>query len=450
MAGTPSNVLLRRAGMSLILVAMAALLPASNCSSNIGHNVSGPATFRVSVGNDDLQADNGTLAYSVSSDGRYVAFASAANNLGLNPTSFKEIWLKDRTTGHVTNVSRLAFLFDPSLGGDCDHPAISPDGQYVAFESVAVISGSETTPQTVKNIFVRDTTNLNLIYRAVTGPGLTTWPNGDCTSPSIARNGGSVWVVFQSTATNIPGPTGPPPGGNGDIYAFDILAGSPFCKLVSHAMGNPIGYASGFSQNPKISADGSTVAFTSTASLTGAAGGTFEIFTGTPGAGTVTLVSSVNGTANTPANADSLLPTISSTGRFIAYSTGASNIGYAGNTGHDMVVRDMTGQTTNLVATNVVILFGIARGFGDTVGMSDDAQYFSYTDRTDGLIHFVSPSGNTLGSVSTYGIIPAQSCKNSTLTADGTELFFTTPSANIVLDDTNSSPDVFCRQPMHY
>ena len=437
-----------RAGLSLILAAMVTLLPASTCSSNTGKNVTGPATFRVSVGSDDLQADNGTLAYSVSSDGRYVAFASAANNLGLNPTSFKEIYLKDRTTGQVTNVSRLAAAFNQGLIGDCDHPAISPDGRYVAFESNAVLSGGETTPQTIKNIFVRDTLNLLLIYRAVSGTG-PTWPNADCTSPSIAQNGASVWVVFQSAATNIPGPAGPPPGGNQDIYAFDILSGSPNCKLVSHAPGLPTGYTAGFSQNPKLSADGSTVAFTSTGSLTGAGAGTFEIFTGTPGAGAVTLVTSVNGTPNTPANVDSLLPTISTTGRFVAYSTGATNIGYAGATGHDVAVRDMTGQTTLLVATNAVILFGIARGFGDTVGMSDDAQYFSYTDRTDLQIHFVSPTGNSIGSVSTYGIVSAQPCRDSTLTPDGTQLLFTTPAANLVLGDTNSSSDVFCREPMH-
>jgi hypothetical protein len=439
-----------RAVLGLMLAAAVTVLPASTCSGSTGKNSTGPATFRVSVGMDDLQADNGTQAYSVSSDGRFVAFATAANNLALNPTTLKEIFLKDRTTGSVTNISRLFAVTNQALIGDCDHPAISPDGRYVAFESVAVLTGAETTPQTIKNIFVRDTTNLNLIYRAVTGPGLTSWPNADCTSPSIAQNGGSVWVVFQSSATNIVGPTGPPPGGNRDIYAFDILGGTANCNLVSHVMGNSLGYTSGLSQNPRISADGSTVAFASTASLTGAAAGTFEIFIGSPtAAGNATLVSSVNSTGNTPANVDSLLPTISSSGRFVAYSTGATNIGYAGASGHDVVVRDMTGQTTLLVATNAVILFGIARGNGDPVGMSDNAQYFSYTDRTDVQIHFVSPGGNSVGSISTYGGVANQASRNSWLTPDGDQLFFTSVSDNLVIGDTNGSSDVFCRQPMH-
>jgi hypothetical protein len=436
--------------LGFMLAAAVTVLPASNCSGNTGKNATGPATFRVSVGADDLQANNGTLAYSVSSDGRFVAFATAANNLALNPTPFKEIFLKDRTTGSVTNISRLFSVVNQAVIGDCDHPAISPDGRYVAFESVGVLSGAESSPQTIKNIFVRDTTNLNLIYRAVTGPGLTTWPNADCTSPSIAQNGGNVWVVFQSSATNIVGPTGPPPGGNRDIYSFDILGGTANCNLVSHVMGNSVGYTSGLSQNPRISADGSTVAFASTASLTGAAAGTFEIFTASPSAaGNATLVSSLNGTGNSPANGDSLLPTISSTGRFVSYSTGASNIGYTGGSGHDLVVRDMTGQTTLLVATNVVILFGIARGNGDPVGMSDDAQFFSYTDRTDVQIHFVSPGGVSVGSVSTYGAVADQGARNSWLTPDGTQLFFTSVSDNLVIGDTNGSSDVFCRQPMH-
>jgi Tol biopolymer transport system component len=438
-----------RAVLGFVLAAAVTVLPTSTCSGNTGKNSTGPATFRVSVGANDLQADNGTQAYSVSSDGRFVAFATAANNLALNPTPFKEIFLKDRTTGSVTNISRLFSVFNQALIGDCDHPAISPDGRYVAFESLAVLYGSETTPQTIKNIFVRDTTNLNLIYRVATGTG-NTWPNADCTSPSIARNGGSVWVAFQSSATNLVGPTGPVPGGNRDIYALDILAGTAIVNLVSHVMGNSLGYASGLSQNPRISADGSTVAFASTASLTGAAAGTFEIFIGSPtAAGNATLVSSLNGTGNSPANADSLFPTISSNGRFVAWSTGASNIGYAGGSGHDLVVRDMTGQTTLLVATNAVIFFGIVRGIGDTVGMSDDAQFFSYTDRTDVQIHFVSSGGNSVASVSTYGAVADQGARNSWLSPDGAQLFFTSVSDNLVIGDTNGSSDVFCRQPMH-
>lgn len=440
---------LSRAGMGLVLAAMIVLLPASNCSGNIGKNSTGPSTFRVSVGNDDAQADNGTLAYSISADGRFVAFASAANNLALNPTAFKEIFLKDRTTGKVTNISRLSQVINQALVGDCDHPSISADGRYIAFETTSVLFGSETTPQTLKNIFVRDTTNLNLIYRVATGVG-DVWPNADCLNPSIAYNGTNAWVVFQSASTNLVGPSGPPPGGNVDIYANDVLSGSATVQLVSHGTGGATIYTAGQCMTPKISADSTSVVYVSNGSQTGAAAGSFLIFKGTPTAGANVMVSSVNGTANTPANSDCLFPTVSSNGQFVAYTTGATNIGYAGSgTLHDFVFRDMTGMTTNLVAVNATIFFGIARGNGDTVGMSDDAQYFCYNNRADGQIHFVSPGGDTVASVSTYGIPSAQNCKTSTLSPDGTQLFFITSAANLVLNDTNASPDVFCREPMH-
>jgi len=60
---------------------------------------------------------------SISSDGRYVAFTSAAGNLGADGHRSR-IWVRDVQAGTVEQISGRGFAFDPS---------ISADGRFVAY-----------------------------------------------------------------------------------------------------------------------------------------------------------------------------------------------------------------------------------------------------------------------------------------------------------------------------
>jgi len=100
----------------------------------------------------------------VSADGRYVAFASAANNIATNalgraypqpnPASL-QVYLRDRTAGTASLIS-INLAGTAGGRGDSLPTGISPDGRFVLFESDATNLVSATGNQTW-NVFVRDT-----------------------------------------------------------------------------------------------------------------------------------------------------------------------------------------------------------------------------------------------------------------------------------------------------
>ena len=74
----------------------------------------------------------------VSGDGRYVAFDSGATNLlpaGADANGLLDVYLKDRVTGDIVRVSRGLGGTEPN--GNSFGPALSSDGNWVAFSSAA-------------------------------------------------------------------------------------------------------------------------------------------------------------------------------------------------------------------------------------------------------------------------------------------------------------------------
>ena len=93
-------------------------------------------TRRVSVANDGGQGDRESHFGSISDDGRYVAFTSAATNLVADDTNgASDVFVHDRTTRTTRRVSN--FPPDPNEDGEVwsFSPAISGNGRYVAFVS---------------------------------------------------------------------------------------------------------------------------------------------------------------------------------------------------------------------------------------------------------------------------------------------------------------------------
>ncbi|NEY35329.1 hypothetical protein GTU99_24670 [Streptomyces sp. PRKS01-65] len=89
------------------------------------------AVERINVAADGTQAGTASIAFSISGNGRYVAFDSLDGGLipGDTPDS-EDIFLRDRRTG------RTEILIGPGPEGSFTYaPSLSADGRYVAFTS---------------------------------------------------------------------------------------------------------------------------------------------------------------------------------------------------------------------------------------------------------------------------------------------------------------------------
>ncbi|MBO9384452.1 MAG: PD40 domain-containing protein, partial [Roseiflexus sp.] len=209
------------------------------------------ATTRVSIGPGGTQANRGSLAPSISADGRYVAFHSSATNLVSGVTNgTTHIFVHDRQTGATTRVSVAS---DGTEGNSVSiRPSISADGRYVAFQSIATNLGCTNGTQ---HIFVHDRQTGQTTCVSVASDG--TEGNSGSNDPSISANGR--YVAFQSQANNlVSGDT----GFITDIFIHDRQTG--VTTRVSIAFDGT--EANNVSSAPSISADGRYIAFESNAS----------------------------------------------------------------------------------------------------------------------------------------------------------------------------------------
>ena len=209
------------------------------------------------VSRDNLgSAGNGASSQpAISTDGRFVAFTSAATNLAPTPGgSGTQIFLRDTQTNQTILISR------DTLGnagdGASSQPTISADGQFVAFTSVATnlaaIPGGSGS-----QIFLRDTVGnaTTLVSREIGGNA----GNGASSQPTISADG--QFVAFASLATNLAAI----PGGSGSqIYLRDTQGNQT--SLVSEDNNLPSNAGNGASGAPSVVGDGGFVAFSSLAS----------------------------------------------------------------------------------------------------------------------------------------------------------------------------------------
>jgi len=160
-------------------------------------------TIRVSVASDGTQGNGWSGISSISADGRFVAFSSLANNLVSGDTNgFYDIFVHDRVTGQT---NRVNIASDGTQGNSWSNdPSISTDGRFVAFESPAnnLVPGDTNGKG---DIFIHDrvtgqTQRLSVASDGTEGNGLSLG------FPPMSADGR--YVAFLSDADNlVPGDT---------------------------------------------------------------------------------------------------------------------------------------------------------------------------------------------------------------------------------------------------
>jgi len=249
-------------------------------------------TTRVNVSSSGAVANGPLGAASISGDGRYVVFASAATNLVPNDTNGKaDIFLRDLQNGTTTRVSLAAN--GAQANGHSNAPTVSTDGRYVAFTS-----GSSNLVDHVRaGIFVRDRLTQRTSY--VKGSAY-----GYCTNARISGNGRYVafecpWHLRQFADEG---------HGNANIYLEDLDSGAVRVVAATNRQ----------TRLTDISADGRYVAFYSQP------GELFQAFLFDRVSMRREVVSL--SMKDKPGNLHSYNPTVSNDGRYVVFESWAGNL----------------------------------------------------------------------------------------------------------------------------
>jgi hypothetical protein len=425
----------RRLGLAsclVILVGLGATQPARAAS-----------TERVSVATDGTQGTGRSQDPGISADGRLVGFYSAASNLVAGDTNgVNDTFIRDRQTGITQRVS----ISDSGQQGDGDSfsPWMSADGRFVAFRSQASNLVPGDTNGVLDN-FVHDRQSGTIERVSVSSAGA----QGDGAGGGLSISADGRYVAFRSFASNlVPGDT----NGDWDVFVHDRQTDTTERISVSStgAQGN------GDCDYPQISADGRYVAFFSAATnlVPGDTNGAADIFVRDLQTGTTARVSV--GSSGAQANGESLGPSISGNGRFVAFRSVASNLTGSDTNGvGDVFLHDrQTGTTERISAANDGI-----QGNGESYGpsVSADGGFVAYrsgasnlvpgdTNGKDDIFKYDRQARTTENvSVDSSG---AQSNGNSfdaATNADGRYVAFSSGASNLVEGDTNGFGDIFLR-----
>lgn len=278
----------------------------------------GPGDPLVSVASDQTQANAAALFPAISGDGRYVVFQSDADNLTPNDTNEStDIFLRDRTSMTTTRVSVASGGAEGS--SDSLTPAISADGRYVTFTSLADSLVADDANMD-RDVFVRDRLmfTTELVSVATDGTHGNFASGGLGAGPARVTSDGR-FVAFGSFANNLVSDDG-----NSRDDAFIRDRDSGVTERVSVSSEEAEG--SGHSYYPSASDNGRYVVFYSDANdlVPDDGNGVSDVFLRDRLLGMTTRLS--NGMAGEEANGASSLPVISADGRFVAFQSSGSNL----------------------------------------------------------------------------------------------------------------------------
>lgn len=263
-------------------------------------------TTLVSATPDGQSGGGASFGASVSADGGLVAFHSRAGDLISGYLSaHQQVYVRDIASGTTTAVSVSP---NGALGdGDSFDPSISADGHFVAFTSQTknLISGDEYG---VGEVLIRNLQSGALIR--ISAPPSSQTGSSASYSPALSADGG--WVAFISDAPDLaPGDTDGLPG----VFRYDTATGAT--SSISQT---------GSAWSPSISANGRYVSFHSDGAdnFAGDKNGTWDVFVRDTATGSLILASSpIPGTSG---NGMSTAGSLSADGRFVAFSSVATDL----------------------------------------------------------------------------------------------------------------------------
>lgn len=321
---------------------------------------------------------------------------------------------------------------------------VNSDGQYVVFGSRAdnLAPGDENWED---DVFIRKR-NAGLT-EAVSVSSAGDIGNSASGRPIITSNGR--YVVFHSTSSDlVPGDT----NNMSDAFLRDLQLG--ITERVSLGSGGTQGnYHSFF---PAISDDARYVAFSSNATnmVPGDTNTDLDIYLRDRQTGTTSLLS-VN-SSGVKGNASSDYPSMSADGRYVAFSSLATNL-VTGDTNAvmDIFVRDRQTSQTKRVSVDSGGVQGNAISGQPMVSYNGRyVTFHSYSDNlvpgdtngtADVFVHDLQTGVTERVSLNSSGVQGNANSGHPTISSDGRYVAFHSDATNLVAGDTNGTSDIFVR-----
>src|SRR5438034_9619970 len=413
--------------------------------------------------------NGGSTATAVTADARYVLFSSGASDLIGGGTTRGALYVRDLVAGTTkmvdVNVAGTGRGNNFSLGDGW----ISADGRFVMFTSDASdLVATDTNHGS--DVFLRDmlggTTALVSVNRAGTDSARANGAIPETIAAGMSADGR--YVLFASDATDLVSDqiTFTP-----QLYVRDVVAGTT--TLVSV---NRDGVATNHRQpgtgpgncdpqfgecppdiwpfEPTISANGRYVVFGSWAKdLVSKFVGSLSlenIFVRDLQTKTTSLVSVNLSSAGASGGSDR--PSISADGRFISFRSDATDLVGTQTIGHrEMYVRDMAASTTSLVSVNRTGTSGSGGVLDNHPAISADGTHVVFTSPSavltpeklnpsieDAFVRDLAIGTTNLVSINTSGTAGGNGKSFSARTsADGRFVVFLSQASDLVFNDTN-------------
>ena len=415
------------------------------------HDAQTGLTSWISANRRGAVGDGDHLSPVFSGDGRFVVYSSDTSDLvGGRRTDYRQAYRHDRLAADTVrlSVNQLGEAGNDESGIYTNGLALSADGTLVAFESYA--SDLVTNDANgAKDIVLRDMQAGQSRLASVTT--LPADPSGISEFASISED--RRFVAFTSRADNLVSVDN---NGKRDVFVLDRSGRTTLVSVSSQGE-----QANDDAGAPSISADGRYVAFQSYASnlVPGDNNGLSDVFLRDRTTGETRRISvDSNGVE---ALDMSFNPSISADGRFVAFASYAPNLVPGDNNMvRDVFVRDtVLGETTRVSVSSAGVEAdndsGEYRWDTDGRWLSADGRFVTFPSDAGNLVAgdnnqykdiFVHDrqTGQTVrASISSSGQEGNAECLNTSISANGRVVSFTSDSSNLVPADNNQVTDIF-------
>jgi Tol biopolymer transport system component len=404
---------------------------------------------RVSVDGTGAQTSGRSQRPSISRDGQHVAFESVGVLAPGGVNGSEQVYLRD--LGSQSNV-----LASGSGNGSEVRPSLAGNGQVVAFisDSTDLVSGDSNV---VFDDFVRDLpggSTERVSLADASGP-FPSQANGSSSSSQRGQRQLSAdgrFLVTETAAKNL----GTLDTGTTSRQIVRIDRNSNQATLVSIDLnGNP---AQSAAFDPAMSSDGRFVVFRSATTnlVPGDSNGTFDIFWRDSQGGPTERINLGPGGIQGLGGATTTFPTVSDDGQLIAFVSNQNNlVPNDTNAVLDIFVRDRVAAVTSRVSVDSNGLQ--ANGLSDFPVLSADGRFVVFSSLASNLVvgdiggfqdifrHDRQTGQTVLISQSDAGAQGNNNSFVSAISADGNFIAFSSAATNLVAGDSNARTDIFVR-----